>query len=89
MGIKQLLNALMFAEDRDNNKMVIVLLGEAYTYAIIQYTQVHTYSASHSFVMEGGMISQVGAKASRPGLLKAPHVIWEIQAPNVSLLIGS
>lgn len=54
MGIKQLLNALMFAEDRDNNKMVIVLLGEACMYAIIQYTQVHTYSASHSFVMEGG-----------------------------------
>lgn len=62
MGIKQLLNALMFAEDRDNNKMVIVLLGEACMYAIIQYTQVHTYSASHSFVTEGEWSRRSGGR---------------------------
>lgn len=54
MGIKQLLTALMFAEDRDDNKMVIVLMGEAYTYTIIQYTQMHIYSASPSCVTEVG-----------------------------------
>lgn len=34
MGVKQLLKALMFAEDGDDNKMVMVLLGEAYTYTV-------------------------------------------------------